>query len=87
MLEKIKPNVLYIATLSFVAFCAIGVVMLYGDFSHEIQLILAAALGGSGVAFLSLGAQVATDNPPNHVKNVLDTVEKLSMKLMDKLGK
>ena len=90
MKDKIKPNVLYIATLSFLAFIGIGSVLTWGSMAdaiqHEIQLILAAALGASGTAFLALGSQVATNDPPNAHRDLLNALTPLADKILDKFN-
>lgn len=80
--DKLKPNVLIIAGLSFLAFAATGGVMLYmaanGYGDHDIMLILAAALGASGTAFIALGSQVAADPAPNPHRELLNHQEALA---------
>ena len=89
--DKLKPNVLIISGLSFLAFAGIGGVMVFmalnGYGEHDIMLILAAALGASGTAFIALGSQVASDPPPNHHKDLLGALQPLAEKVLDKFGK
>ena len=87
--DRLKPNVLYITTLAFLAAVVTAGILLFGAGSValagadgtvnvatrwpiEILIILATAFGGSIVLFAALAGQVATDNPPNHHKDLLD---------------
>ena len=84
--EKLKVNVLYLATLAFLALIGIGFLLVFGmqpvttlvdgvsthRWPIEILILLAGAVGGSGVLFAALAGQVATDSPPNHHKDSLE---------------
>lgn len=88
--SKIKPNGIWFGTLAFVAACVTaGVLMKFAGAGApiEILVILSTAFGGSIVLLGSLSAQAMTDNPPNHVKEVLDhnlEIAKIELEALNK---
>lgn len=89
--DKLKPNAVWFGTLAFAAACVSAYVLVKfaGGESPpvEILIILATAFGGSIMLLGNLSGQAMTDNPPNHVANVLSTVENMASKVLDKFGK
>lgn len=89
--EKIKPNVLYIATMGAAlasAFVGVGAYMASSAGTTPPVLVVASitvmftgaiAIGG---ALLALAGQVASNDPPNHVQAVLDHADKTNEHMM-----
>ena len=89
MWNKIKPNALWFGTLAFAAACVSAYVLVRFAGGNdappvEILIILATAFGGSIMLLGNLSGQAMQDAPPNHVANVLSTVENMASKVLDK---
>lgn len=68
--DKLRPNALILAGMSSVLFVGTGAALVVGaimGFPQEIQLILAVAVGASGVKMVDFASAVAQDPPPPQV--------------------
>lgn len=88
--DKLKPNAVWFGSLAFAAACVSAWLLMKIFTNHvdppvEILVILATAFGGSIMLLGNLSGQAMTDNPPNHIANILGTVENLAEKLIEKL--
>lgn len=86
-----KTSIITLAVIALGAFTGIGALLLFGNFHHDIQLLLAGAMGGAGVAFVGLATAVATPDPYNAAKGLIkylthrdDLDHEYNLKMLDK---